>query len=175
VSNFMKRVFAGLQRAGKAPSSTTQGRRTCLAVENLEERLALSSAANLIGDVFLLQDPAGKAVGQLTISQENQHTGEFGGTFLDTTGSNHMGTINAVGGRIGRLNHKHASIVFAGSGALGTPGATGEIQGAQLTGSVKGQRHQASLSGSLDVQDLFWVVGVLRASTNVHTQVTAHA
>jgi hypothetical protein len=181
VSNFMKGVFAGLRQAGKAPSSTTPVRRTCPAVESLEERLALSSFPNLMGDVFLLHDPTGKTIGKMTIVQENRQTGAFKGLFFDLTANNHLGTVAAGAGQIGRPKHNRASITFDGGGQAGAPGVPfvpGEVQIVMLTGLVKGERHQAAITASLTAQDLFWAASTVVSApqvANVQTQVTGHA
>ncbi len=165
--SFLKRVSAGLRRAGKAPSSSAPGRRSRPGVERLEERLALSSAPNLMGDVFLLQDSGGKTAGTLTIVAENRHTGVFMATFLDAT-NNRIGGMDIGGGQIGRPHNNRASIMFVGNYSNGL------LHQSLLIGSVKGERHDAAITASLVVLDLV-PSGQGVTGGAVQTQVTGHA
>jgi hypothetical protein len=145
VYHFLKRVFAGLRQAGQAPASATSGRRTCLAVECLEERLALSSFPNLTGDVFLFKSPANVEF-RVEVVRENQHTGAFAFAFFPS--QTFPGT-----GQIGRPQHNLASITFLGSEVV-RPNRFGlEIETASFSGSVKGERRQAVITGSFTLVD----------------------
>jgi hypothetical protein len=167
--SFLKRVCAGLRRAGKAPSSPAPVWRCRPGVECLEERLALSSSPNLVGDVFVLKDPAGKAAGMLTITTEDTHTGVFTATFLDLTNNHDGGTDSNGGGKIGLANDNRASILFVGNHVGGL------IHQSLLIGSVKGERHDASIKGSLVVLDLTLLQSGLVTGGVVPTAVTGHA
>ncbi len=164
---FLQRMSAGLRSASKTPSASAPGRRTRPAVERLEERLALSLAPNLMGDVFMLQGPTGKA-GVLTILMEDRRTGTFMASFLDST-NNHTGGMDFGGGQIGRPHNDRASISFAGQYASNI------FHQSVLVGSVKGERHDTAITATLVAIDLIFVQFGQVTEPTVQTPVTGHA
>jgi hypothetical protein len=168
---WLKEWVAGRDNRRAGGSSV---RRVRPAVEALDARL-VPSAANLLGDQFLLMDTTGATAGQLIIETESRKTGAVTGVFVSM-----IGTLSVSAQGTGRIEGStHFQIQFSADAHFGSPshGFLPSLEGTEhvsLLGAGKGHGRKAFLSGSSQVFE-FAQLGLRAGETDVTSQVSGHA